>query len=367
MTDAELARFKGRTVAVAMSGGADSSLTAALLLDAGARVTGFTMRLWKFGEGGAGGGEGQAVADARAVAARLGIRHVALDLRAPFRRAIVQPFAEAYAAGRTPSPCMECNPLIKFGALLEAALAEGCEFLATGHYARLEVAAAGEVCLRRGLDPHKDQAYFLARVPVERLRRAIFPLGDRRKPEVVAAAAARGILRPASTESQDLCFLPNGAYAQLVAELHPELARPGEIVTADGRVLGRHDGFFRYTCGQRRGLGLGGGPWYVLRVEPATNRVVVGGAAEAECRTVRVTAVNWLVPPPAAPLPAHVQLRYKMTPVPAVVTPGPDQSAVLTLEKPLAGVAPGQGAVFYDGDRVLGGGWIAAAGAADAV
>ncbi len=356
--DVNLSHLKGCRVAVAMSGGVDSSVTAWLLREAGAEPVGFTLRLWDSQPDAA---PPEFVVDARAVAANLGIPHHVIDLRPVFRETIVTPFVDAYVRGETPSPCVWCNRGIKFGALLDEALRLGCAHLATGHYAKVVDGPGGRRLLRRGVDPDKDQSYFLFGLSQHQLHHALFPLGGCCKREIRALAAEHGIRRRDTGESQDLCFLGGGGYESLLLERVPGLDKPGPIIDSAGRVRGEHRGYFRYTRGQRRGLGLGGGPWYVLRVEPATNTVVVGTLEEAQGRSVSVTGLNWVAAEHAAgaEFRALVQVRYRMRPVSARVAVGSADSATVALESSVTGIAPGQAAVFYDGDTVLGGGWIA--------
>jgi tRNA-specific 2-thiouridylase len=338
-------------IAVALSGGVDSAVTARLLLDAGRMVTGITFRV----------GQGTPPPDAAvAVAARLGIPHHVVDLSEPFAREVLAPFVDGYARGDTPSPCALCNPRIKFGALLAVARDLGCGQLATGHYVQAGIDPAGRHRLFRGVDLDKDQSYFLFGLSQEQLARARFPLGAMRKDEVRRLGSEWGLVSHDKPESQDLCFLPDGDYARLVAARHPEVARAGDIVDGGGHVLGRHRGCCRYTPGQRRGLGLGGGPWYVVAVRPASNTVVVGSVAEASSSRVCVTGVNWQGAPPPLGVAQEVavQVRYRMRSVMARLTVDGVGDVRLALAEPVLGIAPGQAAVWYDGEALLGGGWI---------
>lgn len=338
-------------VGVGLSGGTDSALAAKLLLEAGHDVIGFTMQLLP--------GCGATAAKGAAVAARLGIPHRVLDMTDRFEELVLTPFADAYRRGLTPSPCVCCNAQMKFGAMLDAMLAAGCERVATGHYARL-VPAGDDTLLLRGRDPRKDQSYFLAMLNADQRRRAIFPLGDRLKKDVQARAAALELVAPSEGESQDLCFLPDGDFASFVAARYPELSREGWIVTSDGTRLGRHRGAYQYTRGQRRGLGLGGGPWFVLRIDIADNLVVVGRQDELLSRNVILQDVNWLLPPPAAgaELPVQAQVRYLMQARPATLRRLDDSRAEIVFADPVSAVTPGQLAAAYLDDRVVAGGWI---------
>jgi len=349
---------KGK-IAVGMSGGTDSSLAAWLLRGEGYDVVGITMRLWSTsGET----TDDEHVGRARTAADKIGIRHHVVDLQTAFEQEVVTPFLDAYASGATPSPCVLCNPTIKFGALLDCARQLGCSALATGHYVRRVAVADGLLQLRRGVDPAKDQSYFLARLTIDQLRCARFPLGGMHKADVRARSAELGLTPVSHSESQDLCFIPNGDYAGFVSRHRPGLDTPGPIVSVGGETLGAHHGFFRYTIGQRQGLGLGGGPWYVTELRPASNTVVVGRREDVLTHRVTVRGINWLgdgaFPGNSASL--VVQLRYRMKPVAvADIAVAPDGSARVNLAEPASGVAPGQAAVFYDGDRVMGSGWIA--------
>jgi tRNA-specific 2-thiouridylase len=345
-------------IAVGMSGGTDSTLVAWLLQQAGYDVLGITLELWPQGTT---RGSKSHLTLAREVAQKLGIRHEYVDMQACFASRIVEPFVESYVSGETPSPCIRCNMLVKFGVMLDAALELGCDALATGHYARIKTSPEGRAQLWRGLDANKDQTYFLFGLSQAQLSRARFPLGEMHKSEVRAKAETLALIPPRHGESQDLCFLPDGDYAGFVAERHPELTRPGNIVTAQGKVLGRHGGFFKYTIGQRQGLGLSGGPWYVVALRPESNAVVVGRRDELFGRSCELRDVNWLDGelPQGEVSGVSVQLRYRMkaVAVAAIKPTGPGRMHV-ELAEPVAGITPGQAAVFYSGERLLGGGWI---------
>ena len=354
-------------VAVAMSGGVDSSTTAALLLRAGAEVEGVFMRL-------AQPGVDEHQRRVAGVAAHLGVPLTVLDLAEPFRQEVLQPFIRAYFAGLTPNPCVFCNRLIKFGLLLETMLRRRADFLATGHYVRLTPAAAapagpGGLALRRGNDPRKDQSYFLCRLKAEVLPRILFPLGEKRKTEVYEIAADLGLSGRHGPESQDVCFLGEQSVADFLAEHLPDklgsdpfLFAPrgsGPIVTVDGREVGRHRGVHRYTVGQRRGLGIPDvTPYYVVALEVAANRVVVGKPADLLRRQVRLADLNWLVGPPPLPGRFAVQLRHRHQPAPALVEPAADGSVLLTFDQSQRAPAPGQYAALYRDDQLLAGGEI---------
>lgn len=343
------------TIGIGMSGGTDSSLAAYLLAEQGCEVRGFTLRLWN--EPSTKSSDSH-LERARAVAAKLGISHRVVELGEAFRQRIVEPFVDEYARGRTPSPCVRCNVGVKFGLMLELALADGCSALATGHYVRAERNAAGRIGLRRGADAAKDQSYFLAGLGQEQLERARFPLGNMEKREVKALSDSLGLVPHSQAESQDLCFIPDGDCAAFLARQRPDLVQPGAIVTMDGKELGRHPGAFRYTVGQRHGLGLGGGPWYVLRIDLARNEVVVGQRADLLAREVRLSGFNWVGVEPVPEVAVLAQLRYNMRPVPALLRRTDEANVALAFTEPVAAVAPGQFAVAYVDDQVAGGGWI---------
>ncbi len=356
-------------VVVAMSGGVDSSVTAALLVAAGFDVVGITLQLYDHGAATGRPGAccaGQDIHDARRVADHLGIPHYVLDYEARFARAVIDDFADSYLAGETPIPCVRCNQRVKFRDLLDTAGEIGADLMATGHYVRHRLGPDGPE-LHRGRDPARDQSYFLFATTRDQLGRLRFPLGDRTKAETRALAARLGLPVAAKPDSQDICFVPAGSYAGTVARLRPGAAVAGEIVDLDGRVLGRHDGVIHYTIGQRRGLGIGGrrdddrpAPLYVVALDPARHRVVVGPREALAKRRVHVREVNWLGPA-VPPQRLQVKLRSTQPAAAATVALGPDGTAVASFEAPQYGVAPGQAAVFYDGDRVMGGGWITGA------
>ena len=342
-----------RRILVAMSGGVDSSTTAWRLLEEGHDVAGAFMS-----RGAVGGAPPTEAADgARRVAERLGIPFTVLDLTEDFTL-LVDYFCSEYLRGRTPNPCSVCNPQIKFRRLLEEAGRQGREFLATGHYARIE-RDGGRVKLRRGLDPAKDQSYYLFSLSQAQLSRSMFPLGGMAKPEVRELARKAGLPAAETEESQDICFVPDKDYARLVRERLGPRVSPGEIVDVDGKVVGTHEGIVGFTIGQRRGVRVAmGEPVYVVEIDPAAHRVVVGPAERLLVGEFDAHNFNWLSTPPEGPFACGVQIRYNSTPKPATVTINGRFSVHVAFDEPQRAVTPGQCAVLYDGDVVLGGGWI---------
>lgn len=353
------------TIMVAMSGGVDSSVAAALLAEQGHRVIGATIKTFCY-SGTTGpsrtccGLEG--IQDARRVCDRLGIPHYVFDMEAEFARDVIDDFVAEYAAGRTPNPCVRCNSNTKIPDLLRRARKLGADAIATGHYARIDQTAEGTWVVRRAADAQKDQTYFLWGVPREVLPWLRFPLADLTKPEVRARARALGLATAEKPESQEICFVPEGDYAGFLAGRlgadHPALT-PGRLVTADGRVVGQHRGYARYTVGQRKGLGGGfSRPLYVLNVRPATNEVVVGTEAELERDDVVLGDLNWLATPPAAGERVGVQVRHRARVVPARVVHAGDDRIELRLDRPERAITPGQSGVVFRGDVLVGGGRI---------
>jgi tRNA-specific 2-thiouridylase len=335
-----------------MSGGVDSSTAAALLVEAGREVIGFTLKVWESSRC----CSVEDAEDARRVARVLGIPFYVLDVRAEFQEEVIAPFASEYAEGRTPNPCVLCNRKVKFRRLLRRVLDLGCEALATGHYARLEH-SGDETRLRKGLDSRKDQSYFLVPDEPGGLDRVLFPLGELTKGEVRRLAAKFSLPVRAKPESQDVCFVPQRDLAAfLEARIGP--ARPGEVVDTSGRVLGRHRGVHAFTVGQRKGLGVSSPePLYVLRKETAASRLVVGRRVDALVSRFLGRGAVWLHGIPAAGLECAVKVRSTGREAPCVVAAEGDRVSV-ALGEPQFGVAPGQLAVFYDGDLVLGSAWI---------
>jgi tRNA-specific 2-thiouridylase len=349
-------------VVVAMSGGVDSSVTAALLKEQGYDVVGITLQLYDHGAAVGKKGAccaGQDIHDARNVADRLGIAHYVLDYESRFRSDVIDAFADSYARGETPIPCVECNRTVKFRDLVSTARDLGAEALATGHYVR-RADGEGLAELHRAADPARDQSYFLFATTREQLEFLRFPLGGLPKDEVRALARRFDLPVAAKPDSQDICFVPNGSYARIVEKLRPEAAEPGDIVDLAGQVVGRHDGIIHFTIGQRRGLGVGGGEaLYVVRLDPATRRVVVGPKSALARTRLSLRQVNWLDgAAPADGIEVEVKLRSTSAPIPATWQGQAGGAAAVVLHWPELGVAPGQACVAYRGSQVLGGGWI---------
>lgn len=355
-------------VVVGMSGGVDSAVAAALLVDAGYEVIGCTLLVWSppgvdmaYSDSCCGV---QAAEDARRVAARLGIRHYVLDVRDIFYRKVVTDYVEQYGRGCTPNPCVLCNEWIKFDAMLERARALGADLVATGHYARREWDVERSCWhLLRGIDPHKDQSYALYRLSQEQLAVTLFPLGELTKAETRAIAAERGLPVAGKPDSQETCFVPNNDPAALIRLLAPETDRPGNILTSHGARLGRHPGTAFFTIGQRKGLGALGRPYYVSRIDPASAELTVCTENDPELysTTVHASSCRWVAGRPLSPGGATARIRYNMPDQPGSLRydPRPDSDTLcFTFDHPVRAVAPGQSLVCYAGDRVLGGGFI---------
>ena len=347
-------KAQGKKIVVAMSGGVDSSVAAALLVEQGHDVQGVSLRMWE-------GNQGPRVCSdhrgAAEVAKLLGISHTLLDLRAQFVETVVKPFASDYLHGRTPNPCVACNRDFKLGTLLRWAREQGADCVATGHYARIaRDDSASQVALFRGADLSKDQSYFLFALSREQLARTHFPLGQMRKTEVREHARRLELPVAERQESQDICF---GDYKALVASYAGESeTAAGDVVDRSGKVLGRHGGIHGVTVGQRRGLGISAAePLYVVEIEDDSKRVVVGKKNELASSGLIARSLNWLEPPRGAELEAEVQIRYRAPAIACVIRPH-DQDCEVIFKQPIAAVTPGQAAVFYRGEQLIGGGWI---------
>ncbi len=364
-------------IAVAMSGGVDSSAAAAILKEQGHDLVGFSMQLWNQRRGISVDENGDPlpsrccslddVYDARRVAEELGFPFYVLNLEREFERDVVQPFVTSYLNGETPIPCVSCNSRLKFASLDNLAASLGCEKVATGHYARVEYdASADRYRLFRGRNQQKDQSYFLWELTQEQLSRSMFPLGEMSKPEVRDVARDHHLAVAEKAESQEICFVPDGNYAGFIdryleAENSDQrLPGQGQIVDTRGEVLGRHDGIHHYTVGQRRGIGISSErPLYVLSIDAARNRVLVGEQEELLSREFTAAGVNWIAfAEPTAPVQAQVRIRYRHTEALAMITPLENNRAQIVFAEPQRAITPGQATIFYRGDEVLGGGWI---------
>ena len=356
---------KGR-LAVAMSGGVDSSTAAAILKEEGYEVIGLTMHLWDPLENGLGNFgrccSPEDIHEARRVADQLEIPHYVLNLRKAFEQEVVDYFVAEYLRGRTPNPCVRCNDRIKFGPLLQKAEELGAKALVTGHYARIEFDPSKKrYLLKRGRDRNKDQSYFLFLLTQTQMSKVFFPLGEKSKPEVRQQALRLGLRVAQKAESQEVCFIPDNRYGRFVERrIGREVFQPGEIVNRQGKVLGLHRGLYSYTIGQRRGLGIGAPyPHYVLALDTEANRVVAGRKEELFSDGLVAGGVNWIpFPKLEGEVEASVQIRYRHPAAPALLKPLNGGKVEVKLRVPQKSVAPGQAAVFYQGDEVLGGGWI---------
>ena len=349
-------------VVVAMSGGVDSSVVAALLKEQGYDVVGITLQLYDHGAAVQKAGSccaGQDIHDARRVAEAMGFPHYVLDYESRFRESVVEDFVETYLAGATPIPCVRCNQRVKFHDLLETARQLGADCLATGHYVQRVDGPDGPQ-LVAGADATRDQSYFLFATTAGQLDYLRFPLGGMTKAQTRALAERYGLAVAAKPDSQDICFVPEGRYVDVIRKLRPGAAEPGDIVHVDGTVLGRHEGIIHYTVGQRRGIGIAAAePLYVVKLDAGNNRVIVGPREALAIRGLRLKEVNWIGPDvPQEGLTVTAKVRSTRPPVSATIRLEGD-GAIVTFHDGEEGVAPGQACVLYDGERVLGGGWIA--------
>lgn len=353
------------TVVVAMSGGVDSSVAAALLSEQGYRCIGVMMRLWAEAAAGEGSGnkccDEESVEDARRVADQLGMPFYLINVERPFKEKVVDLFIEGYSSGLTPNPCLACNRHIRFDYLLNYARRLGADFLATGHYARLRRQQDGRIQLLRGVDVHKDQSYVLSVLGQAELTDLLFPVGEFAKEDVRRMAAARGLPIHSKHDSMDLCFVTDDDYRRFLSDWAADAMEAGEIVDVEGNVLGEHEGLPHYTVGQRRGLGLSGtaAPMYVIELAHIRNQLIVGPAEALGRSELAAIDVNWISGRPvAAGSRVSCQIRYSGQPLDCRVFPQQDGSVWVEFEEPARGVSPGQGAVFYDGSLCLGGGLI---------
>ncbi len=355
-------------VVVAMSGGVDSSVCAALLHEQGYGVVGITLRLYDHGGAMAAGSKtccaGQDIHDARAVAENLGFPHYVLDYESKFRESVIEDFADSYIRGQTPIPCVKCNQGVKFQDMLKAARDLGADCMVTGHYIERALDDRGAPYLKRAHDEGKDQSYFLFATTREQLEFLRFPLGGWSKDKTREHAQRLGLLNADKPDSQDICFVPDGDYTKVVKDLRPNSAQSGEIIHIDGRVVGKHEGIIHYTIGQRKGLGIGGGisennePLYVVELRPENNQVIVGPREALARNVLRLDDCNWLLDiRVGASIDVKVKFRSVMRPVAAKLHIS-DEGAEIYLDESHYGIAAGQAAVCYIGDRLIGGGWI---------
>ncbi len=351
-----------KTVVVAMSGGVDSSVCAALMKEQGYEVIGMMLRLWS-----APGKASEnrcctvdAMNQARRIAAQLGFPFYAIDAKEAFRETVVDAFLDGYTQGVTPNPCLVCNQHIRWGVLLNRALATGADFMATGHYARLRSTDAGHIQLLRGVDRKKDQSYVLHMLTQEQLAHTIFPLGELTKPQVRELAHKFNLPVAERADSQDLCFLGNGSLEDFLVQQAPETVNPGPILNTQGEEIGQHRGLAFYTIGQRRGLGIAAPrPLYVIEKDIENNALIAGYREELGRDHLTAREVNWISgQPPEKPIRAEIEIRYQARQVWGLVTPLPDAGVQIQFEESLRDITPGQAAVFYDGDICLGGGTI---------
>jgi len=364
-------------IAVAMSGGVDSSSAAALLKEQGHELVGFTMQLWNQRRGISVDENGDPlpsrccslddVYDARRVAESLGMPFYVLNLEQEFEKSVVEPFVQSYLSGETPIPCVACNSRLKFASLDKLAQSLGCDKVATGHYARVEYdAAANRYRLFRGKNHWKDQSYFLWELNQDQLSRAYFPLGEMLKSEVRDIARDANLYVAEKQESQEICFVPDGKYSEFIDRYlthenrTEELPKPGEIVNTRGEKIGEHSGIHRYTVGQRRGLGNAHEkPLYVVQIERARNQIIAGEAEELDCPEFTAKGVNWVAfDEPSEPVRASVKVRYRHEPALATIHALPGNRARIVLDEPQRAITPGQATIFYNGEEVVGGGWI---------
>jgi tRNA-specific 2-thiouridylase len=369
--------IESTTIAVAMSGGVDSSAVAAMLAHEGGAVVGLTLQLWDQTRLAGKHGIPDApkagrccslddVYDARRVAEHLGIPYYVVNQQERFEADVVRPFVAEYLAGRTPIPCSLCNNHLKFDQLLKTAQSIGAERIATGHYAVNEYDATRQRwILKRPADLAKDQTYFLFGLTQEQLAHTLFPLGRMTKPEVREVARQHGLALAEKPDSQEICFIPGGDYKQFLTAYLEEQGKAlpdtaGELVASDGDVLGQHEGIFNFTVGQRKGLGVSSPtPLYVLQIDPASHRVTVGADEELATRTLRARRLNWIaIAELIAPMRVQIKIRHRHEPAWATLEPAGEDEVVATFDEPQRAVTPGQSAVFYDGDEVVGGGWI---------
>ena len=364
-------------IAIAMSGGVDSSAAAAILKEQGHELVGFTMQLWDQRRGINKDENGDPlpsrccslddVYDARRVAEELGFPFYVLNLEKDFERDVVQPFVSSYLSGETPIPCVACNSRLKFASLDRLAASLGCDKVATGHYARVEFdATTNRYRLFRGRNPEKDQSYFLWELTQDQLSRSLFPLGEMSKAQVREVARDHSMAVAEKAESQEICFVPDGNYAGFIdryltaTDEQQRLPGAGAIVNTAGETIGRHSGIHRYTVGQRRGIGIASSrPLYVVSIDATRNRVVVGNDDELAGKSFTAAGVNWIaLDGPTEPVRAAVRVRYRHTAAPATITPLENHRSKVTFDEPQRAITPGQATVFYRDDEVVGGGWI---------